>query len=176
VRVRLPPSAPGRVNQSGCWASLLTTARFTAVAFESPALLSWMVNRTGAPASFGTRMWGNAQRIVSAAILGTRTCRVAGAASKADGRTGGGGRDLLVPRRTPGRCAAGAATPFLGSRPMKARGGREAAGLDTSVFRWLVAHQVRALVRYARGSGFKSRRANQSRPVVAGHSAVAEWF
>ena len=46
---------------------------------------------------------GYPQRIVSAAILGTRTCRVAGAASKADGRTGGGGRDLLVPRRNFGK-------------------------------------------------------------------------
>jgi hypothetical protein len=36
--------------------------------------------------------------------------------------------------------------PPARQRALKARGGREAAGLDTSVFRWLVAHRVRALV------------------------------
>ena len=98
VRIR---GSARRVNQPGCWASLLTTARFIAVAFESPALFSWMVNRTGAPASFGTRMRANPRRIVSAAILGTRTCRVAGAASRADGRAtvGVGTSSFLVEPR-----------------------------------------------------------------------------
>jgi hypothetical protein len=36
--------------------------------------------------------------------------------------------------------------PPARQRVLKARGGREAVRLDTSVFRWLVAHRVRALV------------------------------
>ena len=85
MRVQVPPGVR-RANGPGRPASLLTSARY-GVAFESPALLSWKVDRevkcpagNGWPGSPRTR----SIRVPSAAE--SEPARVAGAAPKAAGR------------------------------------------------------------------------------------------
>ena len=43
VRVQIPPGVPGRVNQPGCWASLLTSARAPR-AFDPLAFRVWRMS------------------------------------------------------------------------------------------------------------------------------------
>src|SRR5215471_6159572 len=111
----------------------------------------WKMKSPGGGPRLESGWWSQAMWIVSTVFRSVESepARVAGAAPKAAGRAKRCGS--CPPLSSPDSPDSPEPdyledAPPARQRALKACDGRRAVGLDTSIFRWLVAHRVRAFV------------------------------